>query len=81
MFFKPTLDLAPKDKNEFILFGHFDKIFKVNNSFCLWFNNENLFFYNIDGNGNLKKSALKYFKELTKKKYSLICSKYKIRED
>jgi len=78
-FFKPTHGLAPKDKNEFILFGHFDRPFKVNNSFCLWFNNENLLFY--DGNGNLIKSTQKYSKELSKKKYSLICSKYEIKQD
>ena len=77
-FFKPVYDFDENDKNEFFLFGNFDEVFKVNNSFSIWFNNNDLFLYTYDKNDKCIKLELKYSKKLSNKKYSLICSKYKI---
>ena len=76
--FKLIYDLTKNDKNAYKIFGHFDEIFEVNNKFCIWFNNEELCFYIHTKNKGYLSSKVKYSKKLSDKKYSLICSKYKI---
>ena len=77
-YFVSSQKLANNDKNEFYLFGHFDKLIDVNNSFCIWYNNKKFCFcYNIDGkNEDIK---INYQKRLSNHNYSLICSKYSIK--
>ena len=76
--YKLIYDFAKNDKNTYKIFGYFDEIFKVNNDFCIWFNNEELCFYMFKKNKGYLPSKLKYSKKLSDKNYSLICSKYKI---
>ena len=71
-------DLPKNDKNTYKIFGHFDEVFEVNNDFCIWFNNDELFFYIYKKNKGYLPSKIKYSKKLSDKNYSLICSKYKI---
>ena len=78
-YFETNQDLAEDDKNEFYLFGHFDEIFEVNDSFCIWFdNNDFSLFYN--NNNKYEKLDKKYSKKLSNKNFSLICSKYSIKK-
>ena len=76
--YKPTYNLSENDENIFAIFGHFDHIFKINSSFCLWYDNKDLSYYNYKENDELYPSNIKYSKKLSKKQYTLICSKYKI---
>ena len=76
--YKLIYDFAKNDKNTYKIFGYFDEIFKVNNDFCIWFNNEELCFYMFKKNKGYLPSKLKYSKNLSDKNYSLICSKYNI---
>jgi len=80
-YFKTIQPLSENDKNEFVILGHFDEMFEVKKSFCIWLNNEDLFFYSFDANFKYLKYELKYSKRLAKTKYSLIVSKYKIFSD
>ena len=80
-FFKTIQPLAENDENEFAILGHFDEMFEVKKSFCIWLNNKDLFFYSFDKTFKYLKYNLKYTKSLAKTKYSLICSKYKIFKD
>ena len=77
-YFKPINALSESDENEFVILGHFNEMFEVKKSLCLWFNNNNLYFYTYKKNGKHLKYGLKYPKKLSKENYSLICSKYKI---
>ena len=73
-------ELAKNDANIFKIFGHFKKLFDVNNNYCMWFDNTTLSFYNYsEGNGYLK-SNLEYSKKLSDENFTLICSKYKIKK-
>lgn len=72
-------DLANDDENEFYLFGHFDKMIKVNNSFCIWFDNKDCSLYYYEKNKYIK-FIQKYSKKLSEKNFSLICSKYSIKK-
>ena len=67
-----------KKENVFYLFGHFDNLINVNNSFCIWFNN-NEFKFRYDNKGKIDILHTNYFKRLSNKNYSLICSKYSIK--
>ena len=78
-YFETNQDLDEDDENEFYLFGHFDEIFEVNDSFCIWFdNNDFSLFYN--NNNKYEKLDKKYSKKLSNKNFSLICSKYSIKK-
>jgi len=78
-FFETNHDLAKGDENEFYLFGNFDEIIPVNNSFCIWFNNDELSLY-YNKNKEYKKLSPKHSSKLSGKKFSLICSKYSIKQ-
>ena len=67
-----------KKENVFYLFGHFDNLINVNNSFCIWFNN-NEFKFRYDNKGKIDILHTNYSKRLSNKNYSLICSKYSIK--
>ena len=77
-YFIPKNELGNKEKNEFLIFGHFNECFNVNSSFCRWLNNDDLYFYYYNKKGKLCKSKLQLKSKLNAKKYTLICSKYKI---
>ena len=77
-YFVPKHEFGAKEMNEFFIFGHFDECFKVNSSFCRWLNNNDLYFYYYNKEGKLCKSELQLKSKLNEKKYTLICSKYKI---
>ena len=70
-------DLAKNDKNTFKIFGHFDEIFEVNDSFCIWFDNNDFSIY-YNNNNIYEKLGKKFPKKLSNKNFSLICSKYSI---
>ena len=76
-YFETSQDLGEEDKNEFHLMGNFDEQIKINDSFCIWFNNNNfsLYYKNRD---KYEKIDKKYSKKLSNKKFSLICSKFSI---
>ena len=71
-------DSEKDDKNEFYLFGNFDEIMKTNDSFCVWFNNNDLSLYYIDNDKNIEIRS-NHSNKLSIKNYSLICSKYPIK--
>ena len=77
--FENSIKLPSNGENEYYIFGHFDNIIEVNNSFCIWFdNNDYQFYYNEEN--SYKKFNKKYYKKLSDKKFSLICSKYAIKK-
>jgi len=74
-------DLPENDKNEFNIYGHFKKLFNVNNSFCIWFSNKDLSFYRFKKEDqSYYKTTIKYGKKLSDKEFTLICSKYRINK-
>ena len=77
-FFEPKNSEISPEINEFLIAGNFDEIFEVNHCFCIWVDNDNSSL--IYTNKNQKKYVMKIddFEKLSKLKYSLLCSKYKI---
>ena len=78
-FFETKQDLGKDDKNEFYLFGHFDELIEINNSFCIWFDNKDFSLYYKENNIYIK-IGKKYSNKLSDKNFSLICSKYSIEK-
>ena len=52
---------------------------EVNNSFCIWYDNNDFSLY-YSKDKDYKKLSQKYSKKLSEKNFSLICSKYSIRK-
>ena len=77
--FENSIELPSNDKNEYYIFGHFDKIIEVNNTVCIWFDNNSSQFYYYQENC-YKKFNKKYDKKLSGKNFTLICSKYAIKK-
>ena len=71
-----------ENKNCFYIYGHFDKVFETNSSFCRWFNNNNFLFYYYNKELKLEKLEFKITSKFSeKKKFTLICSKFKIKNN
>ena len=70
-----------EEENEFSSAGDFNEMFNVNPNFCIWFNNETLSLIYISKNKKEKSINIKVTQceKLSKFKYSLICSKCKIK--
>lgn len=79
-FFAPKYDLKKNEKNQFYIYGHFDEMFPVNPSFCIWLNNKNLCFYYYNKENECKKTKYKNKSALSKKNFTLICSNYKLKK-
>ena len=106
--FLPKHKLGENENNEFFVYGNFNEIFEVNESYCRFLNNNDLYFYcpkknkktneievmkkgeneeigeNEDIGENKKEEEWEKIKfldgsRLSKEKYTLICSKYKIK--
>ena len=78
-YFIPKHDLEKDEKNQFYIYGHFDNAFPVNPSFCRWLNNKNQFFYYYNKENEYKKTNFIYKNIYSSKNFTLICSKYKIK--
>ena len=65
--------------NKFLIAGDFENTFDVNPNFCIWMNNDTHYFIYTDKKKKIYKIKLDDYKRLSNKKYTLICSKFKIK--
>ena len=77
--FVPKNSLINEKDNEFLFAGDFDKTFEVNPSFCIWMHNENKCLIYTDKKKNCYEIQINNSKRKCDKKYTLICSKFKIK--
>ena len=73
-------DNSISDKNnDFFIAGNFDEKFDVNYCFCMWMDHENSTLIYYDKHKKVDYIKIENYEKLENNKYSLICSKYKIR--
>ena len=73
-------DNSISDKNnDFFIAGNFDEKFDVNYCFCMWMDHENSTLIYNDKHKKVAYIKIENYEKLENNKYSLICSKYKIR--
>ena len=77
--FIPKDSSIPFDKNEFLIVGDFNEKFDVNYRFCIWIDYKRSTLIYKNKNKKVFEIKLVNYKELGRDKYSLICSKYKIK--
>jgi hypothetical protein len=81
-FFIPKDNAIKPDDNDFFIVSDFPEYFNVNPKFCLWFNNEELsikYYDKNDVHDDIVLDDLDKRDKLSDIKYTLICSKFKIR--
>lgn len=79
-YFKLKNSEISPEKNEFLIVGNYDKIFDVNHSFCIWVDNDDALLIFTEKNKNVRKIKLENHEKLSdKNRYTLLCSKYKIK--
>ena len=66
--------------NEFLIVGNFDTMFGVNHSFCIWVDNDNLSLIFSTKDKNVIEIKLDNNEKFSNEnRYTLLCSKYKIK--
>ena len=78
-YFLPKNPKITPAKNEFLICGHFNEMFDTNYCFCIWLDNVNSSLIYVDKNKNVFEINIDKFKKDSKFKYTLLCSKYKIK--
>ena len=78
-YFIPKYSEINSEENDFLVAGSFKEMFDVNYNFWIWINNDDSTLKYTNKNGKAFEIKINNFKKLSNLKYTLLCSKYKIK--